>query len=153
MVVIDECPKAWGMRHDTMSALKVMLDNTPCVMDIKGSYVPKRVWRWVLLSNYAPAAVFATAPSVQGGLTIAAELELEGLFEPLYERIRKVGDDYVHGNVMQAVNAPGDYSRGCVVRTYNWMTGGLEGEERSLGGFMEGPRLEDLRGRERADRE
>jgi len=139
VIIIDECPKNWGMRHDTMSALKVMLDNTECVMDIKKSHVPKRCWRWVLLSNYPPREVFQTAPSQNQGFAIDGELDRVGLYEPIYERIRRVGDNYVDGHVMQAVNEPGDYSRGCVVCSYNWMSGGLENDNRSLGGFVQRP--------------
>ena len=104
-------------------------------MDIKGSFVHKRVWRWVLISNYTPHEVFCTAPSGNGPYAVPAHIDMKGLFEPLYQRIIHRGGETVDGTIMRAVNTPGDYTRGCVVRSFNWMTGELYGEERSLGGF------------------
>jgi len=104
-------------------------------MDIKGSFVHKRVWRWVLISNYTPHEAFCTAPTGSGQFVVPGKLDLKGLYEPLYQRISHRGGAHVEGTIMRAVNAQNDYSRGCVVRSFNWMTEELYGEERSLGGF------------------
>lgn len=136
MIIIDECLKGWGSYYQTLSALKCYLDNKEGFIDIKGGHVKKRAWRWVLTSNYNPHEVFSTEPKGQGNFQVPAALDMQGIFDPLYQRIIRIGDHMNVGNIMVVVNEPGDFTQGCVVRDYNWFTGEISGDFRSLGGYV-----------------
>ena len=54
VVVIDEIPKHWAEAYATLKRLQTWMDCYEGTINVKGGFVPKRVWRWVLVSNYCP---------------------------------------------------------------------------------------------------
>lgn len=54
VIVIDEVPQYWAEAHRTLKVIQTWMDNYEGTINVKGGVVQKRVWRWVLISNYPP---------------------------------------------------------------------------------------------------
>lgn len=70
------------------------MDNYEGIINVKGGAVQKRVWRWVLISNYPPREVFATAPRGSNGqidryanVRSVGNLDMEGTYTPMGMRV------------------------------------------------------------------
>jgi len=89
VVIIDELPQNWAEAHRTLKTLMTWMDNYEGTINVKTSVVPKRVWRWILISNYSPVQVFSTVKKDYQANAFGPtyELDMAGTYEPLGMRI------------------------------------------------------------------
>lgn len=131
VVVIDEIPKNWAEAYATLKRLQTWMDCYEGTINVKGGFVPKRVWRWVLVSNYSPTLVLCSQDSGSGQWAKAGQIDLDGTYLPL--AYRATNNRMNPERTMMVTNQPGENGGNghpTMVKTWDWWTRGCsEGEE------------------------